>query len=117
MEEPKQEEPKKQRKSNKNSLPPDTYNPMFKPTKFLVREYPGKNDPTKIVKQYLEISVKRFGDDDENAPMVYIQMYQESEKYTGYLKGKTVYLPLEMLYDLIDGLTEVSEECDRRNIQ
>lgn len=116
VEEPKQEAPKKQRKSNKNTLPPDTYKPMFKPTRILVRETPSKNDPTKMVKQYLEISVKRFGEDEENEPMVYVQMYQESEKYTGYMKGKTVYLPLEMLYDFIDSLTDVSEECDKRKI-
>ena len=118
MEQTKKEEPKKQRKSGKNNtLPPDSYKPMFKPTRFLVKETPSKNDPTKIVKQYLELSVKRFGDDEENAPMVYIQMYQGSDFYTGYLKGKTVYLPLEMLYDLIDNLTDLSEECDKRKIQ
>lgn len=117
VEEPKKEEKKPRKNGRDNTLPPDTYKPMFKPTRFLVREYPSKSDPTKIVKHYLELSVKRFGEDDENAPMVYIQMYQESEKYTGYLKGKTVYLPLEMLYDLIDGLTDLSEDCDKRKIQ
>lgn len=116
MEQPKKEEPKKQRKSGKNTLPPDTYKPMFEPTRFLVRETPSTKDMTKVVKQYIELSVKRFSDDEENAPMVYIQMYQESEFYTGYLKGKTVYLPLEMLYDLIDSLTDLSEECDKRHI-
>ena len=54
---------------------------------------------------------------DEAMPYVWVQMYQESEFYTGYLKGKTIYLPLEMLYDLIDGLNDLSEECDKRKIE
>lgn len=108
---------KKERKSSVNTLPPDVYKPMFEPIRFLVRETPSSTDSTKWVRQYLELSVKRSDDGYVNNPMVYVQMYQESEKYTGYLKGKTVYLPLDMLYDLIDNLTELSEECDRRHIQ
>jgi hypothetical protein len=89
---------------------------MFPPKRLLVRETPSSKDPSKVVKQYLEISVKRF-DDDEALPHVWVQMYQESEFYTGYLKGKTIYLPLEMLYDFIDGLNDLSEECDKRGIE
>lgn len=107
--------PKKNKQENK--LPPDEYKPMFPPKRFLVRETYSHKDPTKVVKQYLELSVKRFGEDIVNAPMVYVQMYQESEFYTGYLKGKTIHLPLEMLYDFIDGLTELSDECDKRHIE
>ena len=109
-------EPKKTNKAE-NTLPPAGYTPMFPPMRFLVRETPSSKDPTKTVKQYLELSVKRYEDDDENAPSVYIQMYQESEFYTGYLKGKTVYLPLEMLYTLMENLEDLSEECDKRHIQ
>ena len=112
-----QEETKKERKSSVNTLPPDVYKPMFEPIRFLVRETPSSKDYTKMVRQYLELSVKRSDDDYVNNPMVYVQMYQESDSYTGYLKGKTVYLPLDMLYDLIDNLTELSEECDRRHIE
>lgn len=99
-----------------NKLPPDIYHPMFEPIRILVRESHSTKDPTKEVKQYLELSVKRF-DDEEGLPFVWVQMYQESEFYTGYMKGKTVYLPLDMLYDFIDSLTDLSEECDKRNIE
>ena len=117
VETPKQEEtPKKERKSNKNTLPSDSYKPMFEPIRFLVKETFSHKDPTKIVKQYLELSVKRFGEDDENAPMVYIQMYQESEFYTGYLKGKTVYFPVEMFEEVMDKLHDLNEECEKRHI-
>lgn len=112
-EEPVQKTP---RKKKDNKLPPDEYRPMFPPQRIIVRDTPSHKDPTKSVKQYLELSVKRF-DDDEAKPHVWIQMYQESDFYTGYLKGKTVYLPLDVLYDLIDGLTDLSEECDKRNIE
>lgn len=111
--EPKQKEAPKKKE---NKLPPDIYQPMFEPTRILVRETTSSKDPTKAVKQYLELSVKRF-DDDEGLPFVWVQMYQESEFYTGYMKGKTVYLPLEMLYDFIDSLSDLSEECDKRGIE
>lgn len=119
-----EEQPKKtlkkkdttKKKKTENTLPSDEYKPMFPPTRILVREIPNYKEPSKVTKHYLELSVKRFKDDDENAPMVYVQMYQESDFYTGYLKGRTVYIPLEMLYDFIDGLSDLSEECDKRNI-
>lgn len=115
VDKPQKVEVSKKRKSNTNTLPKDEYLPMFEPIRFLVKERPSVKDPSKMVRQYFELSVKRF-DDDEAEPNVWIQMYQESESYTGYLKGKTVYLPLEMLYDLIDGLSDLSEECHQRGI-
>ena len=108
--------PKKKAKKQGNTLPPDEYYPMFEPTRFLVRETASQKDPEKIIKQYLELSVKRF-DDDEAIPHVWLQMYQESDFYTGYLKGKTVYLPVDALYDLIDNLNDLAEECYNRGIE
>lgn len=111
------EETKKTPKKKQGSkLPPDVYYPMFDPIKILVRETPSQKDPTKVVKQYLELSVKRF-DDDEALPFAWIQMYQESEFYTGYLKGKIIHLPLTKLVDLIDGLSDLSEEAENRHIE
>lgn len=115
QDEPQVGEPKKKKKQE-NKLPPDVYHPMFEPIRILVRETPSNKDCTKMVKQYLELTVKRY-DDDEALPFVWVQMYQESDFYTGYLKGKTVYLPLEMLYDFIDGLSDLSEECNKRGIE
>ena len=116
MEEEKVVPQKKKESKAKKTLPPDEYRPMFEPIRILVKEVPSHKDATKMVRQYLELSVKRF-DDDEAMPHVWVQMYQESEFYTGYLKGKTVYLPLEFLYDFIDSLNDLSEECDKRHIQ
>ena len=110
------ETPAPEPKQKRESLPKDEYQPMFKPIRFLVREVPSNKDATKMVKQYIELSVKRF-DDDEAQPNLWIQMYQESDFYTGYLKGKTIYLPLEMLYDFIDALNDLSEEADKRHIE
>lgn len=117
LKKPEQQEvnaPKKNKKENK--LPPDVYRPMFEPIRILVRDTPSTKDITKRVKQYVELSVKRF-DDDEALPFAWIQMYQESEFYTGYLKGKTIHLPLTKLVDLIDGLSDLSEEAENRNIE
>lgn len=105
----------KKRKDSKNTLPPDEYRPMFTPIRFLVRETHSSKDPTKVIKQYVELSVKRFND-DEALPFVWIQMYQESEFYTGYLKGKTVYLPLEVLDDLIENLQDLDNKADDLHI-
>lgn len=116
MQKEEEEKPKKQRKSQENKLPPDGYQPMFPPVRMLVRETPSTKDPTKVVKQYVEISVKRY-DDDEALPFVWLQMYQESDFYTGYLKGKSVHFPLEMLYDVLEALQRVDEECEKRKIE
>ena len=115
VEEPKEEvkEPKK-KKSSGNKLPSDSYKPLLPPNRILVREFPQKNS-AKMGKLYVEISVKRYGEDDVNAPEVYLQMYQETDFYTGYRKGGS-HFPLESLYDIIDLLSELSEECDEHNI-
>ena len=105
-------EPKKKKSGNK--LPSDQYKPLLPPKRILVREFPQKNS-AKMGKLYVEISVKRYGEDDVNAPEVYLQMYQETDFYTGYRKGGS-HFPLESLYDIIDLLSELSEECDEHNI-
>lgn len=113
-EEPKKETATTSKKKTENKLPPDEYKPMFEPTRLLLREI-KKEDGTST-KQYLEISVKRF-DDDEALPFVWMSMYQESPRYTGYLKGKTTHMPLSMLDTVIEALSEISEECDKRGIE
>ena len=106
-------EPKK-KKSSGNKLPSDQYKPLLPPKRILVREFPQKNT-AKMGKMYVEISVKRYGEDEVNAPEVYIQMYQESDFYTGYRKGGS-HFPLELLYDIMDLLSELSEQCDEHQI-
>ena len=113
VEEPKEVKESK-KKSSGNKLPSDSYKPLLPPKRSLVREFPQKNT-TKMGKLYVEISVKRYGEDEVNAPEVYLQMYQETDFYTGYRKGGS-HFPLESLYDIIDLLTEVSEECDEHHI-
>ena len=115
VEEQKEEvkEPKKKNSSG-NKLPSDSYKPLLPPKKILVREFPQKNT-TKMGKLYVEISVKRYGEDEVNAPEVYLQMYQETDFYTGYRKGGS-HFPLESLYDIMDLLSELSEECDEHHI-
>lgn len=108
------ESPQQKKQDNKKSFD-EGYKPMFPPIRRLVRETPSTRG-NGVVKQYLEISVKRY-DDDEAAPYLWLQMYQEAEVYTGYLKGKSVYLPLEMLGDLLEMIEEVDEECESRHIE
>ena len=114
VEEPKEVKEPKKKSSSGNKLPSDSYKPLLPPKRILVREFPQKNT-TKMGKLYVEISVKRYGEDEVNAPEVYLQMYQETDFYTGYRKGGS-HFPLESLYDIIDLLTEVSEECDEHHI-
>lgn len=110
-----QEEPKK-REKKENKLPSDEYRPMFPPIRFLVREYPSYKNPDKINKDYLEISVKRF-DDDEAPACVFATMYRESEAYTGYLKGKTIHFPISALGDMLENLEDVADKCDELGIE
>lgn len=104
----------KERKSHQNTLPPE-YEPLFEPIRFQVNEYESYSGNS-IVKDYLEISVKRFGDDDENAPRVFMQMYRESEKYTGYIK-KSVNFPINEILTVIEGLDEVAEKIEENDIK
>lgn len=112
------ETPKKTSPKRKKELPSDEYRPMFDPIRVLTSEKPSKKaGASYLVRQYNEISVKRFND-DTGLPYVYIQMYQECpEGYTGYLKGRSVSFPLEMLYDIIEALNEVDAECEKRHIE
>lgn len=112
---PQEEQPKK-REKKENKLPPDGYRPMFPPMRFLVREYPSFKNPEKINRDYIEVSVKRF-DDDEAPACVFVQMYRESEAYTGYLKGKTVHFPISALGDVLENLESVSDKCEELNIE
>lgn len=112
---PQEEQPKK-REKKENKLPPDGYRPMFPPLRFLVREYPSFKNPEKINRDYIEMSVKRF-DDDEAPACVFVQMYRESEAYTGYLKGKTVHFPISALGDVLENLESVSDKCEELNIE
>ena len=112
---PQEEQPKK-REKKENKLPPDGYRPMFPPMRFLVREYPSFKNPEKINRDYIEMSVKRF-DDDEAPACVFVQMYRESEAYTGYLKGKTVHFPISALGDMLENLESVSDKCEELNIE
>lgn len=112
---PQEEQPKK-REKKENKLPPDGYRPMFPPMRFLVREYPSFKNPEKINRDYIEMSVKRF-DDDEAPACVFVQMYKESEAYTGYLKGKTVHFPISALGDVLENLESVSDKCEELNIK
>lgn len=112
---PQEEQPKK-REKKENKLPPDGYRPMFPPMRFLVREYPSFKNPEKINRDYIEMSVKRF-DDDEAPACVFVQMYRESEAYTGYLKGKIVHFPISALGDVLENLESVSDKCEELNIE
>lgn len=100
----------------------DEYKPeVISDHEILVKEFKTrKGGNTKI---YLKMKVQRFDKEDGEGlglPYVFIQMYQKSEKpegFTGYLKGKSVHFPLEMLYDVQDLLTEISDTCDRLKIE
>ena len=93
----------------------DDYKPLFPPMRFLIRECPSFKDPTSMMKDYLELKVTRYGED--GLPFVFLSMYRESDFYTGYCKGKTVYFPLEMLYTVMEKLDEFSEKYDNHHIE
>ena len=72
-------------------------------------------DNGKGYKEYLEVSVKRFG--EEGLPYVHFSTRVESEMYNGYKKGKHISFPLEFLYEFLDLMNEVDEECDKKHIE
>lgn len=96
------------RKSHENTLPSDDYQPIFDPIRFLSNTF--ENYSGEEVNDYLEVSVKRFNEDLENAPRFYISTYRESPKYTGYLKGKTISFQVEAIEELINALDSLNEQ-------
>ena len=95
-------EPKKEEKKVEK-LPPDDYKDEVTPREILLDET-GK----------LIISVKRGG--DYGLPHVDIRHFVTTERFTGFTK-KGVNFPLEFLYELMDLLKEVSDECDRKGLE
>ena len=98
-------EPKKEEKKAKQpeKLPPDDYKDEVTPREIVLDET-GK----------LVISVKRGG--DYGLPHVDIRHFVTTERFTGFTK-KGVNFPLEFLYELMDLLKEVSDECDRKGLE
>lgn len=94
---PKKEEPPKKRKSSEGNQTwknnPDEYEVLYEPKRVLVSETPSyKGDD--IIRKYVEVSVKRAG--EFGLPTLFIQEYQESNRYTGYLRGRCVTIPLKL---------------------
>ena len=98
-------EPKKEEKKTKQpeKLPPDDYKDEVELREIQLDET-GK----------LVISVKRGG--DYGLPHVDIRHYVTTERFTGFTK-KGVNFPLEFLYELMDLLKDVSDECDRKGLE
>lgn len=97
------EEEKPQRKTHKNELPPDEYKDEIEPKRISIDE--GID---------LVISVKRGG--EYGLPRIDIRQYVKTENYEGFTK-KGVNFPLEYLYDFIDLLNDVNEECDKKGLE
>ena len=100
----------------------DDYEPVvLKEKRVLVKEY--QTDKGGNTKVYINVKVQRYDKEDGanlGLPHVFIQMYQECEKpegYTGYLKGKSVHFPLDMMCDMLDTLTDVSSECNSMKLE
>ena len=67
-----EEEPKETpKKKQTNRLPKDGYEPMFPPQRFLVRETRSWKDNS-VIKQFMEISVKRIDDDNHDEATPYV---------------------------------------------
>lgn len=96
-------EPKKEEKKSHLELPPDEYEDEVPPREIVLDES-GK----------LIISVKRGG--YYGLPHVDIRHYATTERFTGFTK-KGINFPLEFLYELMDLLHEVSDECDRKGLE
>lgn len=93
----------KEEKKATRTLPPDEYKDEIEPRELELDET-GK----------LVISVKRGG--DFGLPHVDIRHFVTTDRFTGFTK-KGINFPLEFLYELIDLLNEVSDECDEKGLE
>lgn len=96
-------EPVKEEKVQHRQLPPDDYKDEIEPREIVLSEE-GK----------LVISVKRGG--EYGLPHVDVRHFVTTDRYTGFTK-KGINFPLEFLYELLDLLNEVSEECDKKGLE
>lgn len=98
-------EPKKEEKTKEpyRELPPDEYKDEIPPKEIPIDET-GK----------LVISVKRGG--EYGLPHVDIRHFVTTERFTGFTK-KGINFPLEFLYELMDLLRDVSDECERKGLE
>lgn len=101
---------KKPRKSNENNLPSGKYEPIYLPQQWLIRDYETVHGSR--VRQFLEVTVKR-NDSDFGLPYIYLAVWQDSERYTGYLKGKSTSLPVSEVPMLQSILKDFYEKCRR----
>ena len=94
---------KEEKKSDKNGLlPSDEYREEI-PSKEIVLDENGK----------LVISVKRGG--DYGLPCVDIRHFVTTERFTGFTK-KGVNFPLEFLFEMMDLLQDVCDECEKKGL-
>lgn len=96
------EEVKPKKKEPKQEFPPDTYSDEIEPKRINLDE--GID---------LVFSVKRGG--EYGLPRVDIRQYVKTENYEGFTK-KGVNFSLEYLYDIIDILNDVNEECAAKGL-
>lgn len=99
---PVEEEKPKRKSHTQNTLPPDTYRDEIEPKRINIDE--GID---------LVFSVKRGG--ENGLPRVDIRQYVKTENYEGFTK-KGVNFSLEYLYDIIDILNDVNEECSAKGL-
>ena len=99
---PVEEEKPKRKSHTQNTLPPDTYRDEIEPKRINIDE--GID---------LVFSVKRGG--EHGLPRVDVRQYVKTENYEGYTK-KGINFSLEYLYDIIDILNDVNEECTEKGL-
>ena len=96
--------PKKERKTHKNTLPPDKYEDEFDPIEVPV------DDSRKLI-----LSVRRGGEFGLPNAIIDARQYQTTEVYEGFTK-KGFNIPVELLPDLIEGLEKVRKECIKHKL-
>lgn len=105
------------RTAKKEKLPEAVYHDLVKLPPILVRDY--ETERGNHIKKYIIASVRRANDekdDIENPIMVYINMYQESDYYTGYLKGGISFPLKEHLATMQEMLEQIDNECADKGI-
>ena len=94
----------------------DEYRPLTDSVKFVTRQFETVHGSP--CRDHLEVSVKRLGGNDEENPVcVFLQMFKESERYTGPAKGRTVYFPVEHIGEVIRALQSQLEQCGEQGLK
>ena len=104
------EDKKKSRK--KSTLPSDTYEPLFPPTRVVTKKTTSKEGLPVIY----GLEFKALREPDMGIPCIFISKWIESPSYTGFMKGGSFQFPVSQGADIVKHIQNLALKCEKAKI-